>query len=172
MSRSLRTTGGVALLVHLGGCGLLGGGIPKDAPCSAEMHTTGAVALDWGSDTEFECEGYGPWADDSIDLYIKNDFDSLRVRLDYVHTGDTGTFDDYFVAVAHQDDEWGSFDDLGCTVTLDRNEEIGRGKIGFKVWATAGTVSCEGPLTGFQSDGAVEIGEVRFEAWYQQANSN
>jgi hypothetical protein len=142
----------------------------QKAPCAATLSASGAATAAWDDGTELECEGFGPYIDDSVDMYFRNGFDALRVRADFVVPGDTGVMSDYFISFAHNDDEWGSFDDLPCTLRFDRDEDIGSAQLGFRRWAVEGSVSCDGPLTPFQSEGTVDIGTVVFAGSYDDAS--
>ena len=124
--------------------------------------------MSWDESTAVDCEGYGPTIDDSIDLYWNKDFDSVRVRLDYVVAGETGTFDDTFVAVESQGDEWGSYEGVSCVVTVDRNEAIHEDRQGTTTYAVEGSAECDAPLEPFQSAGTVELSTIEFSSGYTE----
>jgi hypothetical protein len=102
----------------------------------------------------------------SIDLYFRKDFQAFRARVDFVKLGATGTFDKGYVSFSSDADEWGEFDPPSCDVTFDTNEHIGEDHDGAEVWSVSGSASCDGPLTPFQSQGKVQLGDVSFVGSY------
>jgi hypothetical protein len=133
------------VLIGLAGCPKSG-----ESRCWIEIDVVGGLELSWDQDTALACDGFGPsTGDDSIDLYWEKDFDAVRVRADWAIAGETGDHEG-FVAIEHQDEKWGSYREVDCTVSLDRNEEMaGAGTVGSKVFEVEITATCTGPLEGF-----------------------
>jgi hypothetical protein len=139
----------------------------EELDCSANLTATGAVNIQWDSNSGVTCDGHGPWIEDQIDLYFTVGYNVLRIRIDWVAAGATGSFTDTFVSIKHKDDQWGAYGNLSCTVTIDRNEYIGK-TLFSDVYVVEGSASCEGPLTPFQSQGTVSFEKVSFVGWYEE----
>jgi len=145
----------------VGGCGNWG----ATPPCSIDATMTGMVEADWSDEDKVKCTGFGPSIDNSVDLYFKKDFTSVRVRFDWIRKGDEGAHDDVHVSVEEKGEKWASYDPVVCVGDLTRHEKLGKSMDGG-VWAVEGSVTCDRALEPFLSEGTVGLETVEFAGGY------